>query len=105
MKEKIHNICIAGTNVCKIRKELRSVNRDFQCVGNMIVVNSFNGVHVVDNGKLPKCSCFDKAKPCGNLGCTHIVWNHNYIDLLNRLRVAKYERNQAILNLFRSRKK
>ncbi|MBO4480139.1 MAG: hypothetical protein J5742_00750 [Alphaproteobacteria bacterium] len=108
LKEKLQNISLAVKEVRRLRKECCDTKGDFLCT-NVVYAESSVGDLFFDYGfdvSVPMfCSFYDAHKYCDNTECPNHNWNKNYIDLIKQLRIAKYLRNQAILDLFRAKRK
>jgi hypothetical protein len=110
LQEKIQDLSLAMFVVRSLRKKCRSANQHFVCnqdIQDIVVeIDEFSGgAHVMEVNMPMRCQNYDAHAACNNADCPNRDWNNQYIDLLNRFWVARRARNQAILNLFKIRKK
>lgn len=110
LQEKIQDVSFAMFVVRSLRKKYRQANQNFVCYQDKkdadIMLDDFvGGAHIIDANMPMRCLQYDSYTPCSNSDCPNHKWNNQYVDLLNRFRTAKQERNQNILNLFRIRQK
>lgn len=94
LKEKIAYVRL-------LRQQCDCANQNFHCNKDIVKIDGFGGAHIVSG----RCPEYNTHRVCDNQDCPNHDWNKHYVSLLNRLRSAKHERNRAILNLFRIRKK
>lgn len=95
LKEKIAHIRF-------LRQQCDYANKNFRCNKDMVKIDDFGGGAHIVSGRCPEYSAH---MVCDKQDCPNHDWNKQYVSLLNRLRCAKHERNQAILNLFGIRQK
>lgn len=107
-KEKIQDIKTKNSDFKKLKYEVHLLERNFLCTepGPSMAYETEPFVEYDYSVEFPRaCRNYDMLCPCQVKDCPHNQWNHQYIDLLNRFWVARRARNQAILNLFKIRKK
>ena len=96
-EDKFQEIKAKNASFKKLKDELRSEEHDFPCIESEY---DYYGM------EFPRaCRNYNILCACSVKECPHNKWNSQHINLLNRFWAARRARNQAILNLFRIKKK